>query len=61
MLLSTICKLEIKFYANIKLQGMTPRSEDSIKLREGRSDSKPTRATREASTLQDLNRELKPF
>jgi hypothetical protein len=45
----------LKVYANNKLQGTTPRSKDSIKLREGRSDSKPTKATREASTLQDLN------
>jgi hypothetical protein len=42
----------LKVYANIKLQGMTPRSKGSIKLHEGRSDSKPTKATREASTLQ---------
>jgi hypothetical protein len=43
----------LKVYTNIKLHGATPRSEDSIKLHEGRSNSKPTRATREASTLQD--------
>jgi hypothetical protein len=45
----------LKVYANIKLQGTTPGSEDSIKLYEGRSGPKTTKATREASTLQDLN------
>jgi hypothetical protein len=55
------CKLEIKVYANIKLQGATLRIEDSIKLHEGSYDPKPTKATREALTLQDLNCELKTF
>jgi hypothetical protein len=53
--------LTLKIYANIKLQGATPRIEDSIKLHEGSNDPKPTKATREASTLQELNCELKTF
>jgi hypothetical protein len=37
MLLSTICKIEIKGLRQYQVSSMTPRSEDSIKLREGRS------------------------
>jgi hypothetical protein len=51
----------LKVYANSKLQGTTPRFEDSIKLHERRNSSKPTKATREASAFQDLNCELKTF
>jgi hypothetical protein len=51
----------LKVYANIKLHGATPRIEDSIKLHKGSNDPKPTKATREASTLQDLNCKLKTF
>jgi hypothetical protein len=43
----------LKVYTNIKLQGATPINEDSIELHEGSDDPKPTRATREASTLRD--------
>jgi hypothetical protein len=50
-----------RVYTNIKLQGATPRIEDSIKLPEGSDDSKPTKAIREALTLQDLNCALKTF
>jgi hypothetical protein len=35
--------------------------EDAINLREGSDNPKPTKDTREASTLQDLNCELKTF
>jgi hypothetical protein len=49
----------LKVYANIRLQGAAPRSEDSIEMHEGRSDSKPTRATREAMTLQDPDLQLR--
>jgi hypothetical protein len=35
--------------------------EDAINLHEGSDNPKPTKATREASTLQDLSRELKTF
>jgi hypothetical protein len=48
-----------KVYTNLKLQDATPRIEDSINLHEGSDNSMPTKATREASTLQDLNCELK--
>jgi hypothetical protein len=40
---------------------MTPRFEDSIKLYEGSDDLKPTKATREAATLQDLGCEQRNF
>jgi hypothetical protein len=46
-------------YTNIKLQGKTPRFEDSIKLHEGSDDPNPTKATQGASTLQDLDCELR--
>jgi hypothetical protein len=45
----------LKVYTNIKLQDATPRIEDSIKRHEGSEGPKPTKATREASTLQDLH------
>jgi hypothetical protein len=45
----------LKFYTNIKLQDATPRIEDSIKIHEGSDNPKIAKATREASTLQDLN------
>jgi hypothetical protein len=48
-------------YANIKLQGMTQRFEDFVKLHEGNDDPKPTKATQEALTLQDLNCKLISF
>jgi hypothetical protein len=51
--------LRLKVYTNIKLQDTTPRIEDSINIHEGNNNHKPTKATREASTLQDLNCELK--
>jgi hypothetical protein len=51
----------LKVYTDIKLQGATPRIEDAINLHEGSDNPKPTKATREASTLQDLNCELKTF
>jgi hypothetical protein len=50
-----IVRSRSKLYANIKLQGASQRTEDSIKRHEGSNDPKPTKATREASTLQDLN------
>jgi hypothetical protein len=54
MLLSTILRTassKLKVYANIKLQDATPRIEGSINLHKGSDDPKPTKATREASTL----------
>jgi hypothetical protein len=42
-------------YTNIKFQDATPRIEDSINIHEGSDKPKTTKATREASTLQDLN------
>jgi hypothetical protein len=51
----------LKVYTNIKLQGATPRIEDAMHLHKGSSDPKPTKTTREASTFQDLNCELKTF
>jgi hypothetical protein len=45
----------LKVYTNIKLQDATPRTEDSINIHEGSDNPKTTKATREASTLQDLN------
>jgi hypothetical protein len=50
-----------KVYTNIKLQGATPRSKDSIKLNKGSDDPKSARATREASTFQDLGYKLMTF
>jgi hypothetical protein len=65
MPLSTIlpgmANLRLKFYTNIEIQDATPRIEGSINLHEGSDDPKPTKATREASNLQDLNCELKTF
>jgi hypothetical protein len=59
MLLSTILKgtasSRLKAYANIKLPDATPRIEDTNNLHEGSYNPKTTKATREASTLQDLN------
>jgi hypothetical protein len=40
---------------SIKLQDTTPRIEDSVNIHEGSNNHKTTKATREASTLQDLN------
>jgi hypothetical protein len=51
----------LKVFAYIKLQGATSRFDDSIKIHEGSDDPKPTKATREASTLQDLDCELRNF
>jgi hypothetical protein len=51
----------LKVYTNIKLQDATPRIEDSINIHEGSDDPKATKTTREASTFQDLNCELKTF
>jgi hypothetical protein len=45
----------LKFYNNIKLQDATPKIEDSINIHEGSDNPKTAKATREASTLQDLN------
>jgi hypothetical protein len=45
----------LKVYTNIKLQDAAPRIEDSINIHEGSDNPKTTKATREASTLQDLN------
>jgi hypothetical protein len=45
----------LKVYTNIKLQDATPRIEDSINIHEGSDNPKTTKATREASTLQDLD------
>jgi hypothetical protein len=45
----------LKVYTNIKLQDTTPRIEDSISIHEGSDNPKTIKATREASTLQDLN------
>jgi hypothetical protein len=47
----------LKVYTNIKLQDATPRLEDSVHIHEGSENPKAARATRESSTLQDLNRE----
>jgi hypothetical protein len=59
MLLSTILKgttsSRLKVYTNIKLPDATPRIEDTINLHEGSDNPMTTKATREASTLQDLN------
>jgi hypothetical protein len=55
-------KLKYKrVYTNLQLQGVTQRFEDSIKLRKGSDDPKPARATREASTFQDLSYEMMTF
>jgi hypothetical protein len=63
MLLSTILKRmassRLKFYTNIKLQDTAPRIEDCTNIHEGSNNPKTAKATREASTLQDLNCELK--
>jgi hypothetical protein len=45
----------LKVYANIKLQDATPRIEDSTNIHEGSDNPKTAKATRETSTLQDLN------
>jgi hypothetical protein len=45
----------LKVYTNIKLQDATLRIEDSINIHEESDNPKTTKATREASTLQDLN------
>jgi hypothetical protein len=45
----------LKVYTNLKLQAVTHRFEYSIKLHKGSDNFQPTRATREASTPQDLN------
>jgi hypothetical protein len=37
------------------LQDATPRIEDSINIHEGSDNTKAAKATREASTVQDLN------
>jgi hypothetical protein len=62
MLSSTILRKttssRLKVYANSKLQDTTPRIEDSINIHEGSDNPPPpktTKATQEASTLQDLN------
>jgi hypothetical protein len=52
---------KLKVYANIKTQGATPRFEDSIKLHKVSNNPKPTKATREASTLQDFDCKLRTF
>jgi hypothetical protein len=59
--LQRIASSKLKVYANIKHQDATPRYEGSIKLHEGSDEPTPTRATREASTFQDLMCELKTF
>jgi hypothetical protein len=50
-----MASLRLKVYTIIKLQDATPRIEGSINIHEGSDNSKTTKATREASTLQDLN------
>jgi hypothetical protein len=45
----------LKVYTNIKLQDATPRIEDSVSIHEGSDNPKTIKATREASTLQDIN------
>jgi hypothetical protein len=45
----------LKFYTNIKHQDATPRIEDSTNIHEGSDNPKTAKATRETSTLQDLN------
>jgi hypothetical protein len=45
----------LKVYTNIKLQDATSRIEDSISIPEGSDNPKTIKATREDSTLQDLN------
>jgi hypothetical protein len=40
---------------------MTPRFEEFVKLHEGSDDPKPTKATREAITIQDLSYEMITF
>jgi hypothetical protein len=50
-----IASSRLKVYTNIKLQDATPRIEDSINIHEGSDNPKTAKATREASTLQDLN------
>jgi hypothetical protein len=45
----------LKVYTNIKLQDATPRIKDSISIHEGSDNPKILKATRDASTLQDLN------
>jgi hypothetical protein len=50
-----MASLRLKVYTNIKLQDATPRIEDSINIHEGSDNPKTTKATREASSLQDLN------
>jgi hypothetical protein len=51
----------LKVYANSKLQEATPRIKDFVNIHEGSYNPKTTKATREASTLQDLGCELKTF
>jgi hypothetical protein len=50
-----MARSRLKVYTNNKLQGTTPGFEDSIKPPERRNGPKPTKATREASTLLDIN------
>jgi hypothetical protein len=45
----------LKVYTNIKLQDATSRIKDSISIHEGGDNPKTIKATREASTLHDLN------
>jgi hypothetical protein len=45
----------LKVYTNIKLQDTIPRIEDPINIHEGNNNHKTTKATQEASTLQDVN------
>jgi hypothetical protein len=45
----------LKVYTNIEIHGATPKIEGSINLHEGSDGPKPTKATREASTLRDRN------
>jgi hypothetical protein len=54
-ILPRMASSRLKVYANIKLQDATLRIEDSINMHEGSDNPKIARATREASTLQDLN------
>jgi hypothetical protein len=51
----------LNVYTNIKLPDATPRIEDSLNLHEGSDNPKTTKATREASTLQDLNLRAENF
>jgi hypothetical protein len=43
----------LKVYTSIKLQDSTSRIKDSISIQEGSNNPKTTKATREASILQD--------